>query len=62
MCFRKLLGIAPKIPNHFRKRPCGKSKSLFATSQVLNFRSRLGLLPNLNSCLLSIYRKLIVFE
>ena len=37
MCFWKLLGIASKIPNHFRKRPCGKSKSLFATSQVLNF-------------------------
>ena len=37
MCFRKLLEIASKIQNHFRKRPCGKPKSLFATSQVLNF-------------------------
>ena len=36
MCFRKRFGIASKIPNHFRKRPCGKPKSLFATFQVLN--------------------------
>ena len=36
MCFRKLLGIASKVPNHFRKRPCSKPKSLFATYQDLN--------------------------
>ena len=37
MRYRKLFGIASKIPNHFRKSPCGQPKSLFATSQVLNF-------------------------
>ena len=38
MCFRKLFGIASEIPNRFRKRPCGKPKPFFSTSQVLNFQ------------------------